>query len=119
MGIVHHSSYLLYLEEARVAFLRDCDHPYDRFRAEGLDITVLEVFAQYVRPARFDDLVVVHVAVSAVTRTTFQVDYTLTVSDDVCARAVTVHACIDSTGRPLRLPDWLHEINDRAAQLTT
>jgi len=125
MGIAHHSSYVLYLEEARVAFLRDCDHPYDRFRAEGVDITVLEVFAQYLRPARFDDIVVVHVAVSSVTRTTFQVDYTLTVGDAttagdaVCARAVTVHACVDANGRPVRLPPWVGEINQIAAQLAT
>ena len=28
MGIVHHAAYLPYLEEARVAYLRQLGHPY-------------------------------------------------------------------------------------------
>jgi len=41
MGVVHHAAYLPYLEEARVAFLRDIGHPYELIRQEGIDFSVL------------------------------------------------------------------------------
>ena len=35
MGIVHHSRYFPYLEEARVAYLRHLGHPYQDWQATG------------------------------------------------------------------------------------
>ncbi|MGA0878423.1 MAG: acyl-CoA thioesterase [Ilumatobacteraceae bacterium] len=42
MGIVHHSRYLPYLEEARVEYLRSLGHPYADDRSSGRDLAVLE-----------------------------------------------------------------------------
>lgn len=110
MGIVHHAAYLPYLEETRVAWLRDRDHPYDLLRQEGIDIAVLEVAVRYVRPLRFDEVVRVHLAIVDTTRTTFQVAYLLTVAGEVRATGVTVHGCVDTTARPVRLPTWLRDL---------
>lgn len=109
MGIVHHAAYLPYLEEARVALLHALGRPYGELRAEGVDMTVIEVAARYRRPVRFDDVVTVHLRVGGVTRTTFQVAYLLTVDGDVVATAVTVHGCVNAEGRPVRLPAWIAE----------
>ena len=113
MGIVHHSRYLPYLEEARVEYLRHLGHPYDRLRAEGVDYTVLEAFVQYRRPLRFDDQVVVHLHLGVATRATFQMGYLLTVGDEVRATAVTVHGCVNALGRPVRMPMWLLDLAGR------
>jgi acyl-CoA thioester hydrolase len=113
MGIVHHAAYLPYLEEARIAFLRDIDHPYPSVRAEGVDLTTLEVFVQYLRPLRFDDVVAVHLLVGAVTRATFQVGYLLEIDGVAHATAVTVHGCVTPEGRPARLPAWLPATADQ------
>lgn len=110
MGIVHHAAYLLYLEEARVATLRQVGHPYDDVRRDGFNFAVLEVVVQYRRPLEFDELVDVHLQAGAVTRATFQLAYLLTVGDDVRATAVTVHGCVDGNGRATRLPPWVSEI---------
>jgi len=107
MGIVHHSRYLPYLEEARVAFLRHIGHPYTEWRDAGIDGAVLEAFVQYRTALRFDDVVEVHVRLAAVTRTIFQMAYLLTVDDSVAASAVTVHGAVTTDGRPTRLPGWL------------
>src|SRR3954452_17387105 len=72
MGIVHHSRYLPYLEEARVAYLRHVGHPYTEWRAAGIDSAVLECALRYRRPLQFDDEVDVHLRLAAATRTTFQ-----------------------------------------------
>jgi len=107
MGVVHHGRYLPYLEEARVEYQRAIGHPYASLRAEGVDIAVLEVALSYRRPVRFDEVVTVHLRIGAVTRTTFQVAYLLTVDDEPRATAVTVHGCVSAEGRPLRLPGWM------------
>ncbi len=126
MGVVHHAAYLPYLEEARVEYLRSIGHPYDAVRsgddadapgesressesseAAGREFPVLEVSLQYRRPLRFDDEVDVALRVGAITRTTFQIAYLVSVGGEVRATAVTVHGCIDGRGRPARLPHWV------------
>ena len=115
MGIVHHSRYLPYLEETRVAYLRQLGHPYAEMRAEGVDYAVLECFVQYRQPLRFDDEVDVHLRLATVTRTSFQMTYLLTVDAVVMATAVTVHGCVTVAGRPTRLPGWLADVSSRAS----
>ena len=110
MRIVHHSRYLPYLEEARVAYLRDIGHPYTQWQADGLESAVLECFVRYRRPLRFDEVVTVHTRLAKVTRTTFQMAYLLTVGDEVRATGVTVHGCTRK-GQPARLPAWLAELD--------
>jgi acyl-CoA thioester hydrolase len=110
MGIVHHSRYLPYLEEARVEYLRALGHPYTELRKDGVDYAVLEAFVQYRQPLRFDDKVTVHLCLGAATRATFQMAYLLTVDDEVRATAVTVHGCVNAEGRPVRMPAWLTEL---------
>jgi acyl-CoA thioester hydrolase len=123
MGVIHHATYLAYMEETRVAYLRSIGHPYDAVRAvgpaeddtagrddgDGREFPVLEVSVQYRKPLYFDDEVEVSLWVGAVTRTTFQVAYLLSVDGDARATAVTVHGCVDARGRAARLPAWVEE----------
>jgi acyl-CoA thioester hydrolase len=113
MGVIHHAAYLPYLEEARVEFLRSIGHPYDQVRAGaaegGREFPVLEVWVQYRSALSFDDEVDVSLVVGAVTRTTFQIAYLLSVAGQPRATAVTVHGCVDRSGRPSRLPEWVRD----------
>ncbi len=111
MGIVHHSRYLPYLEEARVEYLRHLGHPYTEMRAEGIDYAVLEAFVQYRKPLKFDDRVAVHLKLGAATRASFQMAYLLAVEGEVRATGVTVHGCVNPEGRPVRMPAWLGELS--------
>ncbi|HWE69205.1 MAG TPA: thioesterase family protein [Acidimicrobiales bacterium] len=108
MGVIHHAAYLLYLEDARVEFLRSIGHPYDDVRADGSDLAVLESFVRYRRPLRFDEVVDIALMVGALTGTTFQIGYLLSVAGATCATAVTVHGAVDPDGKASRLPDWIN-----------
>ncbi len=107
MGIIHHSAYVPYLEEARASLLRHAGHPYEEVRLEAIDFVVLELFVRYRHPLRFDELVDVHVTAGRLTRATFQVGYLLAVGGEARASAVTVHGAVDPTGRAVRMPPWL------------
>ena len=65
MGVLHHAAYVPYLEEARVEHLRARGRPYQEIRDAGYDLPVLELVVQYLRAARFDDVVQVHLRVSS------------------------------------------------------
>ena len=128
MGVVHHAAYLPYLEAARVEYLRAIGHPYDEVRGtdspdsvpkDGRDFPVLEAWVQYRKPLRFDDEVDVSLVVAAAARATFQMAYLLSVADEVRALAVTVHGCVDRRGRAARLPAWVKEVSQHAADTTT
>jgi acyl-CoA thioester hydrolase len=110
MGIVHHASYLPYLEETRVAYLRSIDHDYVSVRASGVNFAVIEVAMKYIRPCYFDDVIAVRLKLHSITRATFQIAYLLTVGDEPRVIAVTAHGCVDHDGRPTRLPRWLSEV---------
>ncbi len=107
MGVVHHAAYLLYLEVARVEFLRSIGHPYDEVRADGSDLAVLESFVQYRRALKFDEVVEISLRVGNLTGTTFQIGYLLAVDGKACATAVTVHGAVDAAGKAGRLPEWI------------
>jgi acyl-CoA thioester hydrolase len=118
MGVIHHAAYLPYMEEARVEYLRAIERPYRAVRAgefddetgdAGREFPVLEVAVRYRKPLHFDDEVDVSLVIGAVTRTTFQVAYLLSVDGEARATAVTVHGCVDVRGRPTRLPTWVGE----------
>jgi acyl-CoA thioester hydrolase len=112
MGIVHHSRYLPYLEEARVEYLRHLGHPYHVLREEGIDMVVLEAFVRYRQPLRFDEVMQVHLCLASANRTTFQMAYLVAVDDEPRATAVTVHGSITiADGRPTRSPAWLRMLD--------
>ena len=116
MGVIHHAAYLPYLEEARVEYLRAIERPYNSVRdgdggtgEGGREFPVLEVAVRYRKPLHFDDEVEVSLVIGAVTGTTFQIAYLLSVGGEARATAVTVHGCVDRQGRPSRLPAWVRE----------
>jgi acyl-CoA thioester hydrolase len=119
MGIVHHSNYLAYFEETRVAYLRAIGHPFTEWRAAGLESPVLESFIRYRQPLEFDELIDVRLRLAGATRATFQMAYLITVDDadgtpQPRATGVTVHGCVTTQGRPTRLPSWLADLANGA-----
>jgi acyl-CoA thioester hydrolase len=107
MAVVHHGSYLLYLEEARVAWLRSLGNPYAEMRAGGIDIAVLQVEVSYLRAVRFDEVVDVALRPADLRRATFGIEYLLTVDGEPRATARSRHGCVDGQGRAARMPPAL------------
>jgi acyl-CoA thioester hydrolase len=107
MGVVHHASYIPWLEETRVALLAHGGHEYAEVHAGGLDLAVVDVVARYRRPVRFGDPVVVHAGVAEASRSLVQIAYLVEAGGEPALTAVTTHACVGRDGRPLRVPEWL------------
>lgn len=57
MGVVHHSNYIRYLEEARCAWLESIDMPFDLLEENGITIPVLGVSCDYKYHVTFGDTI--------------------------------------------------------------
>jgi len=107
MGVMHHSSYVAFLEETRVEYLRALGRPYGELRAEGFELAVLELVLRYRQSARFEDVIRVHTRVRSMRGASFQMDYLLMIDGSICASGATVHGVVDQNGRATRAPAWL------------
>ena len=103
-GIAHHSSYILWLEEARLGWLRAIDLGYADLTAGGMFLSLVECTCRYVSPAKGEDLVTVDVWVVEISRLRVRLRYEIRRGDTLLATASTQNAFVDADGRPRRLP---------------
>jgi acyl-CoA thioester hydrolase len=110
-GVVYHANYLVWMEVARIDWLRELGHPIAAIEARGVVLPVVDVRVRYLRPARLDDLVEVALWVDAVGPATFSFKYEVSRDGLLLATASTRHAVCDrSTGRALRVPGWFKDL---------
>ncbi len=110
-GIVHHSNYARYFEEARGFFLEQKGMPYEKIREElNIDIVLLELSIHYKKPLRFGDVFSIHLNLSSMDRYFFSFDYTVYLGKIIIAEGKTKHACIDrKTGKIVTVPQVLKQ----------
>ena len=63
MGITHHSNYVRWMEEARVAYLSEVGWDYARLESLGVISPVISVDVSYKKTTTFSDVVTVDVGV--------------------------------------------------------
>ena len=61
MGVVHHSNYIRYLEEARCEWLNTIGIPFSLLEEKGITIPVLGVNCSYKYHVTFEDTIIIHV----------------------------------------------------------
>ena len=64
MGIVHHSNYIRWFEEARVDLLEQLGFGYDRIEEAGYSGPVLEVSCQYKTMSKFGETVRIEASIT-------------------------------------------------------
>ena len=77
MAIVHHSNYLKWMEEARVAFLESIGMPFEEVESRGIGSPVVEINVKYKKPAAFGDEVRVDIEITKYNGIKFEVDYAI------------------------------------------
>ena len=108
MGVVYYANYLRYFESARAAWLRDL--VVANVDGLSLGLPVIESYCRYRKPARYNDLLRVHLVVAELTQARVRFDYEIRREQDVLAEGFTVHASVNSsTGKPQRLPNELYK----------
>jgi acyl-CoA thioester hydrolase len=108
MGVVYYANYLRFFEGARNEWIRAMGISYRQIEERGLMLPVYEASLNYLKPAKYDDLLEIPVVVTH-TRVKIRFEYTVKISnsDAVLAVGHTVHVVVGKDGRPTRAPEWL------------
>ncbi|MFN7064711.1 MAG: acyl-CoA thioesterase [Aquificaceae bacterium] len=107
-GVVHHSNYFRYFEEARGELLRSLGFPYSRLREEGYEVVLLSIQCDFLKPLYYEEEFRVDLKLSHINRFTFSFEYLLSSLDILRAKGYTRH-CLLKDGKVVSLPKDLRE----------
>lgn len=109
-GIVYYANYLKFIERGRSEWVRSLGVDQVRLKAEqGLVFAVRRVEADYLRPARFDDELVVETAFVSATAARIVLDQTVLRGGERLFQAQVTLVCLTDAGAPARLPAELRQ----------
>src|SRR5712692_7517658 len=111
LRIVHHTAYFVWFEVARTELLRSIGLPYTEIQKRGFNTPLVEAFANYKAPARYDDEVEVKIWAGKIGRSSLRMEYEVTKlpGGELLCTGHTVHVLIGGDGKPKKIPDDLRE----------
>jgi acyl-CoA thioester hydrolase len=112
MGIVYYANYLVWFEVGRTDLLRLTGWSYREMEADGYALPVVEAHCEYRQSARYDDdlEIVTTGAIVSLVRVKFEYQVVRAHDGATLANGHTVHASLDTTGKPRRLPDRIRGV---------
>lgn len=104
-GIVYYANYLRFIERGRTEWVRTLGVDQGRMKAEtGVVFAVRRIEADYLVPARFDDVLTVETVVREVGGARIVLDQVVRREDEQLFTAVVTLVAIGPEGRPARIP---------------
>jgi len=112
MGVVYYANYFVWFEIGRTDWLRETGATYRVMEDEGLGLPVIEAHCEYRAGARYDDEVEIRTAAALRSPVRLAFDYEVLRHEDgaLLASGYTVHAAVDRSGRPVRLPARVRDL---------
>jgi acyl-CoA thioester hydrolase len=109
MGVVYYANYFVWFEVGRTDLLRSDGRTYRDMESEGLSLPVIDAHCEYKQSARYDDDIEIRTTAALLSPVRVRFDYQVVrPSDDVLlAAGHTVHAVLDPSGHPRRLPEHI------------
>ena len=109
-GIVYYANYLRFIERGRTEFLRALGHNQHQLMEKGLAFAVRSISAEFLKPAKLDDLLVVETAIASLGRAQVTFAQRILRDNELLLDAKIRVACIDpARGKPIPMPRALHK----------
>ena len=113
MGIVHHSNYMRYFEEARLAFMREIGCGAFELEECGVIIPNVDAYAKYIHILRFEDIFNVIIKPVEFTGVKMKYEYEVVKNSVICCTGFTTHCFVNSEMKPVSLKRTHPEIFTR------
>jgi acyl-CoA thioester hydrolase len=115
MKIVHHSNYIRWFEEARVAYLDKVGLRFADQEAQGIVCPVLTVDAKYIRMVRFGDTVEIITRVNLYNglRWGFSYEVRDKANGELCCTGTSTHCFLNADGKIIKAKKdylFMHEL---------
>jgi acyl-CoA thioester hydrolase len=106
MGIVHHSAYVVWMEEGRSTYMRAIGSDYADIERSGFFFAVTEINVRYLAPAHYGERVTVRTRLEDIRSRslTFAYEVVLTDTGQTLVTGQSKHVCIDREGRVATIP---------------
>lgn len=111
-GVVYYANYLKYMERARTEWLRAQGFEQDALMDDlGIVFVVRRVEIDYLKPARFNDIVHANIVACESAKASLKFEQNLARADETLARAVVKVACVAVDNfRPRAIPEAMVKI---------
>ena len=117
MGIVYYSRYFEYFEEARTELLASIGLGVTDVEKKGIMLPVISSHCDYLKGARFEQIIIIRASISTSPRSKLQIDYSVFIEDEKepIATGYTEHAFVNDKGVAVRAPKMILErLNQKA-----
>ena len=115
MGVVHHSNYIRFLEEARCYWMEKIGIPFSLLESKGVTIPVLGVNVEYKHHVTYGDTIVIKVIIKEYSGVRMTVSYDVRdkKTGEKVIEAETKHCFTNKELRPVSLKKYAPEFEEK------
>ena len=105
MGVVHHSNYIRYFEEARVVFMHNIGCDVKELEELGVIIPNVDAYAKYLKPVKFFDEFYVDVKLVKFNGVKMEYDFEIRFceNDELACTGHTTHCFVNKDFKPISI----------------
>ena len=112
MGVAHHTSYIKWLEEARIFLMDEIGFSYKRMEEAGVISPIVSITCNYKMPIKFDEKAYITIHVDKYTGAKFLLSYEIRKEDGtLCLTANSSH-CFLKNGQVISIRRELKEVDE-------
>lgn len=112
MGVVHHSNYIRWMEEARVDFLSQIGWDYDKLEANGIISPVTAVDCKYKVSTVFPDIISIVVSIEEFKGVKLKLRYEMTRHSEIVCEGHSEHCFLNKEGNVISVKRECPELFD-------
>lgn len=115
MGIIHHSNYIRWMEEARMDLMDQMGFTYKEMEELEIISPVLSVTCEYKSMVHFDDTVVIETKMTSYNGIKMTLEYIMTDKEtgELRTVATSAHCFLNRSGKPISLKRIYPEIDTK------
>ncbi len=113
MKFVYNGKYFEYFEVGRTEMLRENGLPYHFIESKGYLLPVIETYAKFLIPAKYDDILIVESKVKEYPAFRIHIDYRITRKEtgELIVEGFTEHVFLkEATKKPSRPPEFYAKV---------
>jgi len=114
MGVIYHGNYYMWFEVGRSDFFRSLGYTYKRLEQEGIILPVVESSCKYIKPAMYDEEVLIRTTVEFQKGIRIGFKYEVLRREDevLLAEGRTLHAFVGRDLKPIRFKSLSEEFRN-------
>lgn len=118
MGQAYYGNYFRWFEMGRNELFRSMGLAYATAESRGLYLPVAETYCKYLKPAQYDDVLIIETTLDTRLKGAIKFDYQIFRQDPQALLAIgyTKHACLNRNGKVIRPPKFIKEIIEKNSQ---